>query len=195
MMGCGKVHSSSVNIELFAKVFCTHRRTFNMPSRETFSPWRGPAHQCFWFCFDPKCKIQSSALFILSTQFPGIGQHIFQVSIGQDGIIIFLTIFFYVKINGSICLISISIADDLFDHFNLFYNMTCSSRLNAWRQCIKHPQDIMKSKRIFLHDFHWLQLLQFCSFCKLVITFITIPFQVAGIGNVPHITHFISAIF
>ena len=33
-----QIHSATMNIKLFAKIFCTHRRTLYVPSRKTFTP-------------------------------------------------------------------------------------------------------------------------------------------------------------
>src|SRR5687768_6941941 len=52
-----KVHPSSVNIELFTQVFGSHRRTFDMPARETFAPWAFPPHNVLRRRCFPKCKI------------------------------------------------------------------------------------------------------------------------------------------
>src|SRR5690606_8947293 len=81
MMCRGEIHSSSMYIKLCPEVLTTHSRTFDMPTREPHTPRSWPAHYMFRLCLYPKSKVQSSTLFVLSAQFPGIIQKIFQFTI------------------------------------------------------------------------------------------------------------------
>src|SRR5665647_798927 len=39
-----QVHSATMNIKPCSQIFCSHGRTFYMPTRETFYPWAFPSH-------------------------------------------------------------------------------------------------------------------------------------------------------
>src|SRR5690606_6070772 len=192
MMGRCQIHPPSMDIELISQIFAAHRRTFNMPTRETHTPWSRPTHNMLRLRFYPKGKIQTATLLILSAEFACIIEQILQIAVSQYGIIVFLHIFVHIEINGSIDLISIAIVDDLLNHLDLLRNMPGRSRFDAGWQGIEHAQYLMKTQCVLLDDFHGLQLLKARLFSKLVITFVVVPLQVTCIGNISHIAYFVT---
>src|SRR5690606_2179338 len=137
MVGSCQIHSTTVDIKLITQVFAAHRRTFNMPTWKTYAPRCRPAHNMFWLRFYPKCKIQSSFFLILTAKFSRIIQQVFQITIGQNGIIMLFGVFIHIKVYGTVYFISITVVDNLLDHLDLFRNMSRSSRLDAWWQCVE----------------------------------------------------------
>src|SRR4051812_1921285 len=63
-----EIHSSTVYVERLTKIFCTHHRTFNMPSRKSISPRRWPSHDVRRGGFLPKCKVDLISLLILAVK-------------------------------------------------------------------------------------------------------------------------------
>src|SRR5690606_19357378 len=86
----------------------------------------------------------------------------------------------------------ITVFDNTLYHFNLFGNMACSSGFNTWWQGIEKTQHVVKSQRVFLHDFHRLKLFQFGLFCKLVVPLIVVAFQMPSISDITHIANLVS---
>src|ERR1035437_131525 len=72
MMRKHKIHSTSVNIKLFTKIFDTHGRTFQVPSGETITPWRWPSHKVIRAGLFPDSKIEWISFFITAFDITGV---------------------------------------------------------------------------------------------------------------------------
>src|SRR5688572_8774106 len=73
--------------------------------------------------------------------------------------------------------------------------MSGGSRLDARLQVIEPRHHVVESIHIPLNNLHGLKLLQPCALADLIFCIgIQISFQMADIGNVAHITDFISGI-
>ena len=72
--------------------------------------------------------------------------------------------------------------------------MPSSGRLYIGRKVVKELQHIVEVHRIFLDDFHWLELFQSGLFYESVIIHIAIIGQVPGIGYIPYIANLISEV-
>ena len=68
MMRENQVHTTTVDIKVFTQIFLSHRRTFAMPSGETITPRRRPAHDMFRLCTLPKSKVYRVMLLFLSVE-------------------------------------------------------------------------------------------------------------------------------
>ena len=75
-----KVHAPAVDVKGLSQIFCTHYSTLQMPPREPLSPGRGPPHDVLGLCPFPERKILGVLFFILSGQFPGVGNHVLEFS-------------------------------------------------------------------------------------------------------------------
>src|SRR5690606_13948710 len=84
-----QVHSTSVNVELGAEIFCSHRRAFDVPAGEANTPWTLPSHDVFRSGRFPKSKIGLIAFFFLSLQFSGGFEKFIHNTTTQLSIIVF----------------------------------------------------------------------------------------------------------
>src|SRR5690554_846556 len=191
-MRCLQVHSPSMNIEGAAQIFGAHGRALDMPAGEAPAPGRWPLHQCLRFGLDPQCKIEATPFFILPIERACTLKQIFQLSVCQLSIVPFTAVFLHIKVDRAIHFVCQSLLKDFFYHLNLLQDMAGGRRLDAWGERIKLRQHLMKSQRVLMYDLHRLKLLQLCFFCKLILSFITITFQMPRIGDVAYITYFIT---
>ena len=102
MVGEHKVHSSSVNIELLAKIFLSHDGAFQMPSGETLAPWARPVHYVLRLGLFPKGEIEGCPFVALSVKRPCAFESVIQVASGKNAVMVFLGIFLNVEIDGTI---------------------------------------------------------------------------------------------
>ena len=186
-----QVHTATMDIKFIAQIFCSHGRTFHMPTGETFTPRSFPAHNMFRRCFLPQCKIDTAAFLTLSVEVTCRFEHILYIPSGKFSVMMFFVVFLHIKINRPFTYIGISCIKDFLSKFNLFHNMSGGMRFNAWRQHIKGLHRFMVAIGIILHHFHWLQLIQPCFFGYFILSRIGIIFQMPHIGNIPYITDFI----
>ena len=98
----------------------------------------------------------------------------------------------HIKINRPICLISQSFFDDGLYHFNLFDDMTRSSRLDTRLHNIHAIHYRIVGIGISLGDFHRLQLLHLRLLGKFVFALIRIANQMTHIGDIPDKTNFVA---
>ena len=94
-----QIHSTTVYIKLFAQVFSSHSRTFQMPSRKTLTPRCFPMHNVLWRCFFPQCKIYASTFFSLSIQLTCCFEHVVNISARKYAIVIDCIVFLHIKVN------------------------------------------------------------------------------------------------
>jgi len=64
-----KVHTATVNVEMFTQIFLSHCRTFGVPAGEAVTPWTWPAHDMFRLGTFPQCKVGGIVFFLLAVQF------------------------------------------------------------------------------------------------------------------------------
>src|SRR5258705_12626196 len=69
MMRKQQILSAAMNIKRLAEIFSTHRRTFDMPARESLAPGRRPMHDVFGSCFLPQGEVDRISLLVLSFEF------------------------------------------------------------------------------------------------------------------------------
>ena len=186
-----QVHTAAMNIKLCAQVFCGHGRAFNMPAGETHSPRAFPAHDVFRCGRFPQGKICKISFFFLPVQLTGCLQQIINDPSAKLAVIMRGRIFFYIKVNRSIYLITISFTDNFFNHIYLLYNMAGSGWLYAWVYAIKFSESPMKKVGIFLHQFHGFQFFKQCFFAYFIFCFTAFFFKMPGISYVAYIPHFI----
>src|SRR5690606_2839749 len=165
-----------------------------MPSGETDTPGRRPAHDVLGLGFNPECKIEPAALFILSAEVARIIKHLFQVAVGEQGIVMIAAVFLDIEVNGTVHFISEALIENDFDHLYLFRNMAGSSRLNGRREGVEHPQNLMESERISLNNFHRFHLLQPGLFRKFIVALIAVAFEVTCIRYISYIAYLISEV-
>ena len=96
MMWKHKIHTSSMYVKCFTKIFLSHSRTFHMPSRKTFSPRRRPSHNMLLRCFLPYCKIYRILFFRLFVKLSSALYSILKVSSRQYSIWIFFIVLTYI---------------------------------------------------------------------------------------------------
>src|SRR6201746_2852061 len=102
-----------MNIKLVAEIFTTHRRTFNMPSGKTFAPWAYPAHNMSGRCRFPQSKITPVSFFFLSFKAAGSFQQVINDTPAQFTVVMWFTVFFYIKVYRSVYFVCIARSNDL----------------------------------------------------------------------------------
>ena len=80
VVGEDEVHTSSVDVEVFAQVLAPHCRTLAVPAGETVAPRRGPAHDVFGLGVLPQGKVGRVAFLVLSVQLASGVEHVVQVT-------------------------------------------------------------------------------------------------------------------
>ncbi len=101
-----------------------------------------------------------------------------------------LAVFFNIKIYRTFAFVTHSFFQNGFNHRNLLYNMSGSTRFDAGFQHIEFIHGGMIAVSKILYHFHRFQLLKACFFCNFIFAFVGIIFEVANIGNITHIAHF-----
>src|SRR4051794_9323148 len=117
-----------MDIEFRTQVFCAHGRALDMPAGEAFAPRAFPAHDMLFGSSLPEREILAIPFLVLSIQVAGRLQEIIQDAAAELTIGIVSGVFFYVEVDGAVDLICVSFFDDLFDHYDLLDDMTCSCR-------------------------------------------------------------------
>ena len=119
-----QVHTATVDVECIAKIFCTHSRALQVPTRETFAPWRWPVHNMLWCCFFPQCKVCRTAFFALSIQFASSFEQFVDISTRQFSVVIVFVIFLYIEIHRTFRLVCITCFENLFHKLDLLNDMS-----------------------------------------------------------------------
>ncbi len=112
----------------------------------------------------------------------------------QLAVAVFLVVALHIKIYRAVCLVGKAVLLYFFDHFYLLGNVAGSPWFYAWWQAVKGFQSLVVAMGIALCYLHRLQLLGFGLFSQLVIAFVCIIFQVAHIGYVAHVAHFVATV-
>ena len=104
-------------------------------------------------------------------------------------------VFFDVEIHAAIALVGIAVVDDFLHQLLLFNDVSGGVGLDAGRKHIQLLHSGMVAIGVVLGYFHGLELLQSCLLFNFVVAFIGIVLQVAHIGDVAHIAHFVAQRF
>src|SRR6185437_710298 len=187
-----EIHAAAVDVELLAEVFRAHSRAFYMPAREAFTPRALPAHNVFRRGGFPQREVLAVVFLFLALEIARRFQQIVQDTAAEFSVRVLRRIFLYVEVDRSIYLIGKSRIDDLFDHADLFHDVTGCGRLDARIEVIELVHGPMEQVGIFLHKLHRLQLFDNGLFGDLVLGFASFFFEMPGVGDVPHITDLIT---
>src|SRR5690606_19879180 len=125
-----------------------------MPSRKTFAPGALPAHDMLWWCCFPQCEVGGIIFFFLAFQFTGIFQQLLYFSSTELTVIVVSSIFFYIEVHRSVFLVGITVGNQFFNHFNLLYDMSCSSRFYGWWNTVELQHSPMEEVGVFLYQLH-----------------------------------------
>ena len=131
-------------------------------------------------------------LLVLSVELAGSVKHIVKVTSRQDAVVMFLVVFIYIEVNRAFAFVSESVVEDFLYQLNLLYDMTRCVRLDAGRKHVERSHGVVVADGVVLHHFHRFQLLQTGFLSDFVFAFVSVVFQVAYIGNVTNVAHFIS---
>ena len=192
MMWEYEVHTSTMNIEVVAKILSSHSSTFTMPSWETIAPRTWPTHDMLRLCLLPQSEVCLVLLLAYSLQSTALVNDILKATTREDTILMVFVVFLDIEIYTAIALIGISVVQDLLYQLLLLYDMTCGMRLYAWWQHVESIHSLMIAVSIILCYLHRFELLKACLLLYLVVALISIVLQVAYVGNVSNIAHLIS---
>ena len=189
-----EVHTSTVDVEMIAKVLATHRRTFTVPTREAIAPRTWPAHDMLRLSFLPKGEIHLIALLVRSVECTRIIDDIIQVAPRKNAIVMVAVVLLHIEIHRALAFVGIAILQDFLHQLNLLDDVSRGMRFYTWRKHIQRIHCLMVAVRVILSHFHWFQLFESCLLSNLVLALIRIVFQVSHIGDVAHIAHLVTEV-
>src|SRR5579863_8813788 len=118
-----------MDVEFHAKIFSAHRGAFDMPAGEPFAPGALPAHDMFGRRGLPEGEVLPVTFLLLAFEVAGGLEEVVEDAAAQFTIGIVGRIFLDVEIDRAIDDVRITFFDDLFDHDDLFDNVTSGGRL------------------------------------------------------------------
>ena len=124
VVGEDEVESTSVDIELLAEVFGTHRGALHMPSGESFGPGARPMHDMLGSGFFPQGEVVGVFLLILSVQFAGLGDDIVEVPSGELAVRVVLGVFLHIHIDGAVGHVRVAFIEDALHERDLLDDMS-----------------------------------------------------------------------
>ena len=130
--------------------------------------------------------------FFLAVQLAGCIQSIVQVTSREFAIMVVFIVFGYIEIYRTLTFVCIAGIQNLFYQFDLFDDMSRGMWLNAGGKYVQCLHGFMIPVQVVLHYFHGFQLFQTGFLGNLIFAFICVMFQVAYVGNVTHVSHFIT---
>ena len=189
-----EVHATTVNIELLTQILGTHSRTLHVPTREAFAPRAGPVHYVLRCSLFPESKVEAVLLLLLSVEFAGLGDNILEVTAREFAIRIILGVLLDVHIDATIAHVGIALVHDLLHKSNLLNDMSAGMWLNRRWQDIQECHVAVVAVGEVLHHLHRLELLKAGFLSNLIFALVGIVLQVANIGDIAHIAHFIAEV-
>ena len=194
MMREYQVHASSVYVEMLAQVFPAHSRTFTVPSGESLAPGRGPSHDVLGLSFLPEREIGLIVLLSHPVERAALVHHVLKIASRELSVVIFLVVSLYVKVYGAVALVGKTVVDDFLNQLYLFHDMSRGVRLYAWRKHVEGLHRRVITVGIILRYLHRLKLFEPCFLRNFVLALVCIVFQVAHIGDIPHVAHLVSEV-
>ena len=119
-----QIHAAAVNVEFFAEIFASHGRALAVPTRETLTPRRRPAHDVLGLRFFPQSEVHLVALLPHSVEFAAGIAHLLEVATGEHAIFIVLVELHHIEVDRSVALVGISRVENLLYELNLLNNMS-----------------------------------------------------------------------
>ncbi len=184
-----QVETTSVYVESLAEIFRAHGGAFEMPSRETFAPRRGPMHYMLRSGLLPEGEIERVALLVLPVERTGGVAQLVDVASGKLAVAMVFVVFLNVEVDRTLADIGISGFKYPLDVFYLLYDMPRSVRLDARRKHVERIHVAVVAVQIHLHHLHRLKLLETGFLRDFVLAGISVMLQMAHIGDVAHIAH------
>ena len=187
-----QVHSSTVDIELLAKVFLPHHRTLEVPAGKAFAPWGRPVHNMLRLSLFPEGKVKRSALVALSVKAAGAFQGIIEIASGKDPVVMVLVVFRDIEVDAAVADVGVASIQYLLDSLYLLDNVSGGTGLDGRRSDVQLTHSLVIAQGICLHDLHRLELLEAGLLCYLVLSLVGIMLQMPHVGDVAHVTHLVS---
>ena len=142
----------------------------------------------------PDREVERTAFLLLPFRVPRVGHQLIDLPTTKLTVREGRSILGHIEVHAAIGLISISVLQDAIHHADLFDQVCGCGWFDARVLQVEEPHDIMEAVGVLLHDLHRLQLLQPCALGDLVLTGIDIIHQVAHIGDVAHVAHFVAQV-
>ena len=105
-----------------------------------------------------------------------------------------VVVFGHVEIDGTLAFVGITVFQDFLHQLNLLDDVSRSLRFDAGAQHAQCIHGLVVAVGVVLCHFHRLQLFQAGLLGYLVLAFVSVVFQVAHVGDVAHVAHFISQV-
>ena len=154
-----QVHTSTVNVKFFAKIFAPHGCALAVPARKSVAPWRGPTHDMSWAGFLPKCEIHLVAFFAHTIEFAASIADFLEVAAGENAIFIVFVVLHHVEIDRTIAFVGIASGNDLLHQFDLLDDVSRGMRLDGGRKHIELCHGSIKTIGIILGYLHRFELI------------------------------------
>ena len=190
-----EVHASAVDVKVCSEIFSSHGGALAVPTREAFTPRRGPAHDVFRLCFFPQCEIHLVFFLAHAVQFSGSIVHVLKISSGEHTIFVVFVVFHHVKIDRTVGFVGIAVLHDFLHEFFLFDDVSRGVRFDAGRKDVEFVHGTVEAVGIVLRHFHRFKLFESCFFCNLVLAFVGIVLEVSDVGDVSDVAHLVAEVF
>ncbi len=187
-----KVHATSVDVEMVAKILASHGGTLAVPSGETVAPRTWPAHNVLGRCLLPKGEIHLVALLSHSVKLAAGVDDVVEIAAREDAILMVLIVFLDIEIHRPVALVGVSVGDDLLHQLLLLDDVSRGVGLDARGKHVERLHGMMVAVGVVLRYLHWLQLLESRLLLNLVIALVGVVLEVSDIGDVTHIAHLVS---
>ena len=187
-----EVHASAVNVEVAAQVLTSHGRALAVPSREPVAPLAGPAHNMLGRGFLPQGEVGLVVLFAHTVDLAAGILDVLQRAAAQPSIVVFLVVGLDIEVHRAVRLVGEAVVHDLLHQLLLLDDVARGMRLDRRGQHVKRLHGLMVAVGVVLGNLHGLELLQACLLLDLVVALVGIVLQMAHIGDITHVAHFVA---
>ena len=187
-----EIHSSSVYIEVIAKVFTSHGRALAVPSGESVAPRARPPHDMLRHGLLPQSEVRLIVFLRRTGQFATFVDYIAQVSSRKYAIVILFVVLFDIEIYRSVALIRIAVVENFLHELLLFDDMSGGMRLYRRRQNVQRAHRIVVAVSVILRYLHGLKLLETGLLLYFVVAFVGIVLKMAYVSDVPDVANLVS---
>ena len=102
VVGEDEVHAAAVDVEVAAEVLASHRRALAVPSRETVTPGRGPAHDVLRLRLLPQGEVYLVFLLAHAVELSAGIDDVLQVASRQDAVVVVVVVLFDVEVDRAV---------------------------------------------------------------------------------------------
>ena len=194
MVGEDEIHSTAVDVEKVAQIFASHGCTLAVPTGKSLAPRTGPAHNVFGLGVLPEGEIGLIAFLTHTVELSGGVDHVVEIAAREDAVAMFSVVGLNVEVDGSVAFVGESIGQNPLHQFFLLNDMARGLRFDAGG---KHAQELYSGVvcvGIMLGNLHGFELFEPGFLGDFVVSLVGIVFQMAHVGDVSHVAHFVAEV-